>query len=120
LAATEHATTIAQALLTQLAPTRKLLLAALAEIPGVQYVEPEGTYYVFADLRQFLPPASSLVAASAALLAQLRAAGVDAVDGATCGAPGYARISYAVPEPELREALRRLRQALLTPELQKQ
>ncbi|MGY2131999.1 pyridoxal phosphate-dependent aminotransferase [Hymenobacter sp. HD11105] len=120
LAATEHATTIAQALLTQLAPTRKLLLAGLAEIPGVQYIEPEGTYYVFADLRQFLPPAPSLAASSAALLAQLRAAGVDVVDGATCGAPGFVRVSYALPEPDLREALRRLKQALLTPELQKQ
>jgi aspartate aminotransferase len=120
LAATEHAAFIAQKLLAQLAPTRALLLAALAEIPGVQYVEPEGTYYVFADLCQFLPPASSLTAASAMLLTHLRAAGVDVVDGSTCGAPGFVRISYALPEPELREALRRLKQVLLTPELQEQ
>ncbi len=76
-------------------------------------MEPEGTYYVFADLRQFLPPAQSVVAASAALVAQLRAGGVEVVDGASCGAPGFARISYALPEPELREALRRLQAVIL-------
>jgi aspartate aminotransferase len=89
-----------------------LLLAALSGLPGVGFVEPEGTYYVFADLRHFLPPAQSPAEASAALVARLRAGGVDVVDGDTCGAPGFARISYALPEPELREALRRLRAVL--------
>jgi aspartate aminotransferase len=119
LAATEHAVSIAQELLAQLASTRALLLGALAQIPGVRYAEPEGTYYVFPDLRQFLPPTLSVEAASAALVAQLHAGGVDVVDGATCGAPGFVRISYALPEPELQEALRRLQQALLTPKLEK-
>ncbi|WP_133272193.1 pyridoxal phosphate-dependent aminotransferase [Hymenobacter radiodurans] len=75
LAATEHSATIAQELLTRLAPTRSLLLAALSALPGVGYVEPEGTYYVFADLRPFLPPAHSATESSAALVAQLRAGG---------------------------------------------
>ncbi|MBC6605313.1 aminotransferase class I/II-fold pyridoxal phosphate-dependent enzyme [Hymenobacter sp. BT188] len=113
LAATEHSAAIAQELLVQLAPTRALLLAALAAMPGVCFVEPEGTYYVFADFRHFLPAARSSTEASAALVAQLRAGGVDVVDGATCGAPGFARISYALPEPELREALLRLQSVLL-------
>lgn len=113
LAATEHSAAIAHELRTQLAPTRALLLGALSELPGVRFVEPEGTYYVFADLRQFLPPAHSSVEASAALVAQLQAGGVDVVDGTTCGAPGFARISYALPEPELREAVRRLQVVLL-------
>lgn len=113
LAATEHSAAIAHDLLVRLAPTRALLLAALSVLPGVDYVEPEGTYYGFADLRQFLPAAQSSAEASAALVAQLRAGGVDVVDGASCGAPGFARISYALPEPELREALWRLQAVLV-------
>ncbi|QNP51132.1 hypothetical protein H9L05_13595 [Hymenobacter qilianensis] len=46
-------------------------------------------------------------------MAKLRTGGVDVVDGATCDAPGFVRISYALPEPELREALRRLQVVLL-------
>ncbi|QNP51133.1 pyridoxal phosphate-dependent aminotransferase [Hymenobacter qilianensis] len=56
LAATEHSAAIAKELLVQLAPTRALLLEALSALSGVRFVEPEGTYYVFADLRHFLPP----------------------------------------------------------------
>ena len=38
---------------------------------------------------------------------------VEVVDGATCGAPGFVRISYAVPVAVLAEALLRLRAGLL-------
>ena len=114
LAATEHAEAIGAALCVQLQTTRQQLLAGLAELPGAgASFAPEGTYYVFADFRRFLPPGLPAAEASAALVQRLAAAGVEVVDGTTCGAPGFVRISYAVPEAVLAEALVRLRAGLL-------
>jgi len=111
LAATRHADAISTALCAQLQPTRQLLLAGLAALPGASVVvAPEGTYYVFADFTRFLDPHLPAVEASAQLVRRLVAGGVDVVDGATCGAPGFARLSYAVGEETLRLALVRLRE----------
>ena len=113
LAATEHAEAIGAVLCAQLSATRQLLLAGLAALPGAGVVAaPEGTYYVFADFRRFLAPGLPAADASAQLMRQLAMAGVEVVDGATCGAPGFARLSYAVPEAVLAEALVRLRAGL--------
>ena len=114
LAATEHAEAIGAALCAQLQPTRQQLRAGLAALPGAgAVVAPEGTYYVFADFRRFLAPGLPAAEASAALVQRLATAGVEVVDGATCGAPGFARLSYAVPEAVLAEALVRLRTGLV-------
>ena len=114
LAATEHAEAIGAALCAQLLATRQQLLAGLAALPGAGAVPaPEGTYYVLADFRRFLPAGLPAPAASAALVRRLAQAGVEVVDGATCGAPGFARLSYAVPAEVLAQALVRLRAGLL-------
>ncbi|GAB3326092.1 aspartate/prephenate aminotransferase [Hymenobacter humi] len=111
LAATQHAEAISAALCAQLSQTRPVLLAGLAALPGAPaLVAPEGTYYVFADFTRFLDPALPAALASAQLVQQLAAGGVEVVDGATCGAPGFARLSYAVPETELRQALARMQE----------
>jgi aspartate aminotransferase len=116
LAATEHAEAIGAALCAQLLPTRQLLLAGLAALPGARpEAAPEGTYYVFADFTRFLPAGVPAAEASAQLVQRLAVAGVEVVDGATCGAPGFVRLSYAVAEPLLREALARLHAALAGP-----
>jgi aspartate aminotransferase len=109
LAATRHADDIGAELCAQLAPARRRLLDALAALPGAPAsAVPEGTYYVFADFTRFLAPKLPAAEASAQLVQQLAAAGVEAVDGATCGAPGFVRLSYAVEEAALREAVARL------------
>ncbi|WBA43617.1 pyridoxal phosphate-dependent aminotransferase [Hymenobacter canadensis] len=112
LAATEATTDITQELHTGLLTNRQLLLDFLATLPGALPALPLGTYYAFPDLRAFLDPALAPEQASADLVARLHAAGVAVVDGATCGAPGFVRLSYAVPEAELREAIRRMAQVL--------
>ncbi|WP_375419530.1 pyridoxal phosphate-dependent aminotransferase [uncultured Hymenobacter sp.] len=111
LAATGHAEAIGAALCRQLQPNRELLLAGLRALPGQpDFAAPAGTYYIFADFSRLLAPSLPPLAASKALTAELAAAGVLAVDGGTCGAPGFLRLSYAVAETDLREALRRLGQ----------
>lgn len=109
LAATEVADAIGAGLCRQLQANRELLLTGLRALPDQPAFEaPLGTYYVFADFTRLLDPALPPPEASARLTAGLAAAGVLAVDGGTCGAPGFLRLSYAVPAAELREALRRL------------
>jgi aspartate aminotransferase len=109
LAATQHAAEIGAVLCAQLASNRQLLLDGLAALPGAPaIVAPEGTYYVFADFTRFLAPQVPTAEASAQLVRRLAAAGVEVVDGATCGAPGFVRLSYAVAEASLRLALARI------------
>ncbi|MBX0288972.1 pyridoxal phosphate-dependent aminotransferase [Hymenobacter sp. HSC-4F20] len=115
LVATEQAPQIAAGLLAQLHDTRQLMLQELTALPRVPALQPEATYYAFPDLRAYLQPTLPPAEASAELVARLHAAGVTVVDGGACGAPGFARLSYALPEPQLREALQRLRAGLGKP-----
>lgn len=108
LAATEAKPSITATLCQQLFPNRQRLLDFLATLPGALPYAPGGTYYAFPDLRAFLTPNLAPAEASTQLTAKLAAAGVVVVDGQTCGAPGFARLSYAVPAAELAEAIRRL------------
>lgn len=112
LAATEDKTSITSALCELLLPNRQLLLDFLTTLPQALPHRPGGTYYAFPDLRAFLDPALPPIPASAQLVARLHAAGVEVVDGATCLAPGFARLSYAVPTSELEQAIERLDKAL--------
>jgi aspartate aminotransferase len=109
LAATQHADAIGAALCARLQPNRQLMLAALAALPAAPAVTaPGGTYYVFADFTRFLASDLPPIEASAELVQRLALAGVEVVDGASCGAPGFLRLSYAVPEAALRQALARI------------
>lgn len=113
-AAVEAADAVAADLLARLAPNRAQLLRALAALPHVPaFLPPAGTYYAFPDLRAYLPATEeSVEQASAALVAHMKSHGVEVVDGTTCGAPGFVRLSYAVEPEVLTEALARLRTAL--------
>ncbi|MBT2559162.1 pyridoxal phosphate-dependent aminotransferase [Hymenobacter sp. ISL-91] len=107
LAVTEAATAVAGRLLAQLRPTRAYLHDFLASLPAAHPL-PAATYYAFPDLRAYLSTGLPPATASAELVACLRAGGVEVVDGAGCHAPGFARLSYAVPEAELALACNRL------------
>ena len=105
---TQAANLVSETLVAQLRPNRARLLDFLTTLPLVPPAHPTATYYAYPDLRAYLRPDLPPVAASAELVAQLRQAGVEVVDGTGCGTPGFARISYAVPEADLTEAIRRL------------
>jgi cystathionine beta-lyase len=82
---------------------RRLLGELVAELlPGVGHTPPEGTYLGWLDFRATGP------AEPAAYF--LEQAGVAMTDGARCGEAGrgFARITFALPRPVLREAIERI------------
>ncbi|MBT9393743.1 aminotransferase class I/II-fold pyridoxal phosphate-dependent enzyme [Hymenobacter sp. NST-14] len=112
LAVTEQAAVIGAKLVAQLRPNRARLLDFLAARPAIPPARPTATYYAYPDLRAYLRPGLPPAEASAELITRLHQAGVDVVDGTSCGTPGFARISYAIPETDLTEALRRMSEVL--------
>jgi len=86
---------------------RDLMMSGLEEIAGVSARVPEGTFYLYLDVREQL--GSGDVAALAARLLDEHLVAV--VPGSAFGDPGHLRLSFAASEATLREALVRLGQA---------
>jgi aspartate/methionine/tyrosine aminotransferase len=87
----------------------------LNEIDGVRCVEPQGAFYVFPNLGELLGrDIAGRTAATTLELAEvfLDEARVALVPGEAFGAPGYARISYALGDADLEEGLTRLAKLL--------
>jgi aspartate aminotransferase len=90
---------------------RRRIHEMLNEIPGVSCVEPEGAFYAFPSFREVLgrtlrgrTPASTLELAEVIL----DEAKVAIVPGEAFGAPGYARLSYALGDLDLEEGVNRI------------
>jgi len=67
---------------------------------------PEGAFYLFPNVSRYLKPGETSDALAMALLGE---ASVAVVPGEAFGAPGHLRISYTLPEAELREAFSLMR-----------
>ncbi|HEY6748664.1 MAG TPA: aminotransferase class I/II-fold pyridoxal phosphate-dependent enzyme [Mycobacteriales bacterium] len=94
-------------LLDYLDGNRRLLAELVAELlPGVAFTPPEGTYLGWLDFR------ATGIADPAPYF--LEKAGVAMTDGARCGEAGrgFARFTFALPRPILREAVERMGDAL--------
>ncbi|MBW3558025.1 MAG: pyridoxal phosphate-dependent aminotransferase [Actinobacteria bacterium] len=90
---------------------RRTMLGMLEQIPGVTCVEPQGAFYCFPSLVGCLGrDLQGRVAATTLELAALilEEAKVALVPGEAFGAPGYARLSYALGDDDLVEGLNRL------------
>jgi aspartate aminotransferase len=94
---------------------RRKMHELLAAIPGVSSIEPEGAFYAFPSFEGALGrdikgkrPESTLELAEVLL----EEAAVAIVPGEAFGAPGYARLSYALGDDELVEGLTRLAEVL--------
>ena len=94
---------------------RRRMHELLAGIPGLSCVEPEGAFYAFPSFEGVLGreiggrrPETTLELAEVLL----EAVAVAIVPGEAFGAPGYARLSYALGEDELVEGLTRLAEVL--------
>jgi aspartate/methionine/tyrosine aminotransferase len=90
---------------------RVLIHKLLNEIPGVSCVEPEGAFYAFPSFKAALgrtirgrQPATTLELAEV-ILDEVRVA---IVPGEAFGAPGYARLSYALGDADVEKGVRRI------------
>lgn len=94
---------------------RDLVLQLLGEIDGFNLNVPEGAFYVFPDVSAFFGKSLNGVAinnASDFSLYLLEHANVATVTGEAFGNPNCIRISYAASENELKEAIKRIKDAL--------
>ncbi|CAG0929790.1 aspartate aminotransferase [Planctomycetaceae bacterium] len=92
---------------------RDAFLSALNALPGVSCAKPGGAFYVFPDIRGWLgkhhgdTPLNTDTDVCDALLAKSLVA---TVPGVEFGAPGFLRISYALSDRDVAEALKRLKE----------
>ena len=95
---------------------RKLVLDALAEIPGLISNKPGGAFYVFPNVSSFFGKSYNgrIISNSDELCMYLLEEGLVAlVGGDAFGDPNCMRISYAASEKTLTEAMKRIKNALL-------
>ena len=95
---------------------RTLVLDALAEIPGLVSNKPGGAFYVFPNVSSFFGKSYNgrKISNSEELCMYLLEEGLVAlVGGDAFGDPNCMRISYAASEETLREAMKRIKNALL-------
>ena len=94
---------------------RRVLHAGLAAIPGVECPLPEGAFYAFPDLDDLLGrtiagrPVTTTLELAAVLLEEARVA---VVPGEAFGAPGHARLSFALADDALADGVTRLQRVL--------
>jgi len=94
---------------------RDVVLARLAEIPGVRTVKPEGAFYVFPDFSAHFGrrgPDGVIASGNDLGAYLLRHASVATVPGDGFGAPKHIRLSYAAKLAILEEGLLRIRDGL--------
>ena len=94
---------------------RDLVLKLLAAIPGFKLNVPEGAFYVFPDISEYFGKTlrgKTINNASDFSLYLLEEAGVATVTGEAFGDSNCIRISYAASEESLKEAIRRISEAL--------
>ncbi|MGA7271710.1 MAG: pyridoxal phosphate-dependent aminotransferase [Acidimicrobiia bacterium] len=89
---------------------RRRMVEMMAQIDGVRCLEPQGAFYVFPDLGAFLGDRFPTTLDLAAWI--LDEAGVAIVPGEAFGAPGYARLSYALADDALEKGVDRMARAL--------
>jgi len=115
----------AVALMSDLKPTidmreafrerRDVVVSMLEEIPDIQCNRPDGAFYVFPNISKYFGRTDGHTAITNAddfCDYVMQNAFVGLVSGAAFGDPNSFRLSYAASEPELREAMRRLKEVL--------
>jgi aspartate aminotransferase len=90
---------------------RRRMHAMLAAMPGVTCVEPEGAFYAFPSFAGVLGGdfGDTTLELAAVVLDRAKVA---IVPGEAFGAPGYARLSYALGDEQIEEGLTRLAQLI--------
>jgi aspartate aminotransferase len=94
---------------------RALILNLLSHIPGIKTNEPEGAFYVFPDISFYFGKTlrgKKIKSASDFSLYLLEEANVATVTGEAFGDPNCIRISYAASEANIKEAMKRIKEAV--------
>lgn len=94
---------------------RNLVVELAKAIPGIRVNKPQGAFYLFPDVSSFIGKrCGDRVISSSGDVAMylLDTAHVATVDGAAFCLPGYIRLSYATSDELIREAMRRIGEAL--------
>ncbi len=94
---------------------RQLILDLLSEIDGFKTNEPEGAFYVFPDVSAYFGKTikgKTINDATDMSLFLLEEALVATVTGVAFGNPDCIRISYAASQDTIKEAIKRIKQAL--------
>jgi aminotransferase len=86
---------------------RDLVVDGLRDIPGIQCASPQGTFFAFADIRELGVPSLEF----AKYL--VREAGVVLTNGSGFDYEGFIRVSYAAKPESIREAMDRMKKAVL-------
>ncbi|MBN8555504.1 MAG: pyridoxal phosphate-dependent aminotransferase [Deltaproteobacteria bacterium] len=81
---------------------RNLVISELQKIPGLQWMEPEGAFYIFIDFSKLIPNVTDFCEKL------LDRDGVCLIPGEAFGAPSYARLSYALSDADIKEGIRRI------------
>lgn len=96
---------------------RDFVLAELRAIAGIKIADIPGTFYAFPDVSSFLgKKAGNIVMENTDQLCDwlLESHGVATVTGSAFGAPGSLRLSFAASDADLKKALQRISQGLLS------
>ena len=93
---------------------RDLIVSLAKEIPGWKVNCPQGAFYLFPDVSSYIGKSDGereIKSSGDYVMYILEKAHVACVDGAAFCAPGYMRLSYATSDDNIREAMRRIREA---------
>jgi aspartate/methionine/tyrosine aminotransferase len=88
---------------------RRMMVKTLDGLANVECTEPMGAFYAFPDLSWYADKVGGDIPLANLLLDR---AGVAVVPGEAFGAPGYARLSYALGDAQLEQGLDRMTSAL--------
>ncbi|MFT5718077.1 MAG: aspartate aminotransferase, partial [Oleiphilaceae bacterium] len=100
-------------MVTEFKKRHDYLVAALNELPGVECINSDGTFYAFPNFQAAIdanPNTEDDIAMAEFLLSD---AGVALVPGSAFGAPGCMRLSFATSMEILQEAIVRLKKVLI-------
>lgn len=93
---------------------RDLIVALASEIPGWKVNKPTGAFYLFANVESYIGKRfgdKEIKSSGDYVMYLLEEAHVAGVDGAAFQAPGFMRLSYALSDEGIREAMRRIKEA---------
>jgi len=98
-----------EAMRAQFERRRDLMVELVRAIPRVRCARPEGAYYVFSDVSEYLGRVPDDVKLSQVLLEEH---GVAVVPGSAFGQPGYLRLSFATSDDQIRAGVDRMSRGL--------